>query len=60
MYGFASGDPITYSDPFGLYIFTAEGSEARRLFQQLKNLASAMSKSDDDQKRNAGITLSLL
>ena len=58
VYGFAGGDPIAYSDPFGLYVITAEGSEARRLFQQLKNSASAMSKSSDGQKRDAGIALS--
>ncbi len=47
LYGFANGDPVTYSDPYGLradsVVFT--GPEARRLWSELRGRSETMMQS---------------
>ena len=52
MYGFAAGDPVNYSDPFGLDV-VFRGEEARWLFQRLKAQARVMSRDKEDKKTAA-------
>jgi RHS repeat-associated protein len=49
LYGFANGDPVSYSDPYGLradsVVFT--GAEARRLWGELRGHSETMMRSGD-------------
>jgi hypothetical protein len=56
LYGYAEGDPINGSDPFGLAV-VYHNAEARALFRQLQNEARAMSRSEDEDRATAGNAL---
>ena len=52
VYGFAAGDPVTYNDPFGLWIeFRTE--QARELWNELHRRVNAGLRSDDRRVRAA-------
>jgi hypothetical protein len=56
LYGYANGDPINGSDPFGLkVVFT--GAEAQALWRQLMADARNARRSDDEGTRKAGALL---
>ena len=56
VYGFSNGDPVNFSDPFGLSMVFV-GDEARRQFDRLKAIAGGMSRSRDDSRRGNGEAL---
>ena len=56
LYGYANGDPINGSDPFGLAV-VFQGEEARTLFRRLQNEARAMSRSKNEGRAAAGSAL---
>jgi RHS repeat-associated protein len=55
-YGFAAGDPISYSDPYGLRVeFDKNTEEAgKRLWDALAHRANSAMRSDDPEIRAAG------
>jgi hypothetical protein len=53
LYGFANGDPINFSDPFGLEVRFAD-DEAEALYQQVRRLAQNASRSRDRNVARAG------
>jgi RHS repeat-associated protein len=58
-YGFAAGDPVSYSDPYGLRVeFT--GDDARQLWNELARRANTARLSDDPEVRRAGQYLASL
>ncbi len=59
-YGFAAGDPVTYSDPYGLRVVfqdNADGDRLRRLWNDTKAAAREAMRSDDEQIAAAGRVL---
>lgn len=59
LYGFAGGDPVTFSDPFGLSADTVEfaDDESAATYKQLQNLAANAAKSSDEKVAAAGVQL---
>jgi RHS repeat-associated protein len=53
LYGFANGDPLSYSDPFGLKI-ECKTQEACDLYNDLVRRANEASRSSDRKTRRAG------
>ena len=53
LYGFAQGDPVNFSDPFGLRVGFAD-DEARQEYYRLRQLAFDAQFSDDKSTRSAG------
>ena len=61
-YGFAAGDPISFTDPFGLKADTSftgadNGAAARAAWHQMRAEAEAAAASGDDEKAAAGTML---
>jgi RHS repeat-associated protein len=52
LYGFAAGDPVTYSDPYGLWI-DFKSQEARLLWNELARHVNRNLQSEDRDIRNA-------
>jgi hypothetical protein len=57
LYGYANGDPINGSDPFGLKVIF-NGAEAQAFWSQLVSEARAAERSKDRSERSAGRALS--
>ncbi len=57
LYGYANGDPINGSDPFGLKVIF-NGAEAQAFWNQLVSEARAAERSKDRSERSAGRALS--
>jgi RHS repeat-associated protein len=55
-YGFAAGDPVSYSDPYGLWV-EFQNAEARALWYDMKARAEAALHSDDPRVRKGGSVL---
>jgi RHS repeat-associated protein len=55
-YGFAGGDPVTYSDPYGLKV-EFKDEEARRLWSQLVQSAREAARSSDKLVATSGRTM---
>jgi RHS repeat-associated protein len=53
LYGFANGDPVTYSDPYGLKV-KCNTQEACDLWNDLRRRAINAKNSDDEDVRQAG------
>jgi RHS repeat-associated protein len=57
-YGFANGDPVSYSDPYGLRVdFAGDKAEAERLWNQLRRDVRRARRSDDEAVRTAANAL---
>lgn len=56
LYGYANGDPVTFSDPFGLKVEFAD-DRLREAWDRIRNLARSALDSDDDDVRHAGMLL---
>ncbi len=57
-YGFAAGDPVSYSDPYGLKV-EFETAAARRVWNQLQRRITKNMNSRDPEERNAAFSLNL-
>jgi hypothetical protein len=56
LYGFAGGDPINFSDPFGLTV-TPVDAQSRKLWNDLKRAIRDARKRDDEGVRASGALL---
>jgi RHS repeat-associated protein len=58
VYGFAAGDPVTYSDPYGLkVIFGGDTAAARQVWNELRSRADEARRTGNFEQRVAGRTL---
>jgi RHS repeat-associated protein len=54
LYGFAGGDPVNFSDPFGLFEVRFADSGAKEAYERLRKLASSAASSNDPTVASGG------